>query len=318
MIQLSDSGKKLNVIHIGGGGLFGPIGALFPIGPDLHLTVIEANLEGATWERYKRRAEAQSQQLDITLDIVPACISDRIGKATFHTNVDVRSSSLYSIAASAIGMRRVSGNNVSQLVWKDSCCTVKRVEIDTTTLDALYRIGSIPFPNLLSMDIQGAEYDALVSARDLLGDGSLFCVISEMEFRELYEGQRLFHDIHRLLADEGFVLGGFLSAENWYTGQILDRGFLTVVEAIYLRDYRLVPSFYDLMKLALVSYRFRFCSYMLEIIEYAAKEYPEQWKAFRVDSDIGYNQTLLTMHTWAVEQVKLPFELRTPPPPFKR
>lgn len=318
MIQLSDSGKKLNVIHIGGRGSFGPIGALFPVGSDLHLTIIEANLEGTSWERYRQRAEAQSQQLGIMLDIVPACISDRIGKATFHINIDVRSNSLYPMAVSAINMRRISGNNVDQLMWKDSCLTVRRVEVDTTVLDVLYRAGEVPFPNLLSMDIQGAEYDTLVGAKELLGDGSLFCVITEMEFRELYEGQKLFHHIHQLLVDEGFTLGGFLSARDWYTGRILDRGFLTVVEAIYLRDYNVVSSFYDLMKLALVSYRFRFCSYMLEIIEYAIKEYLRQWEVFRIDPDIGYNQTLLAMHAWAVEQVKLPFELRTPPPPFKR
>ena len=75
-------------------------------------------------------------------------------------------------------------------------------EVDCVRYDALHAQGRVPAPDAIKIDVQGFEYEVL------LGFGALLqgCLGVELEshFYPLYHGQRLLHDVVRLL--DGFGL----------------------------------------------------------------------------------------------------------------
>jgi len=82
-----------------------------------------------------------------------------------------------------------------------------------------------PLPNLVKLDVQGAELDILKAVRaehwcDLLA------VQAEVEFVEFYRGQPLFHDIDAFMRAQGFVLFDLLPARSYRFDRDKSHGFL--------------------------------------------------------------------------------------------
>lgn len=73
-------------------------------------------------------------------------------------------------------------------IVKDSEEEVTVVNLDKYVIDA-----QLPLPDLIKLDIQGYELEALNSAINCLHHAKF--VICEVSFVELYEGQALFHDL---------------------------------------------------------------------------------------------------------------------------
>ena len=284
---MSDSGG-IRAIHIGGRGTMGPVGKMFALGSDFHVTIIEADLSSSQWGTFEKAAADLSSKLGIGVDIVPACISDRKGNTMFNVMADPRASSLYEMAPGAINMRRPSqARSKGTLTWADTCRTVQRVPIETTTLDTLWYEGKVELPNILSMDIQGAEYAALLGARQMLFTPDVLCVILEQEFGELYADQGMFHESHGLLLGHGFRFGGFEYLCEWFDGPMIGRGFLTVVESIYLRERHFVDEFLCRMKLATIAHQFGFLSFMYQIVQAEVDADLNRWENFIAENGYG-------------------------------
>jgi len=81
--------------------------------------------------------------------------------------------------------------------------TVKTVSLDYFT--ATNKIASV---DLLKMDIQGAELDALSGGIKLLK--TCLAVIAEVEFRQIYLGQPLFGDICKFMEEHDFIFFRFV------------------------------------------------------------------------------------------------------------
>lgn len=79
-------------------------------------------------------------------------------------------------------------------------------EIEMSTLDSVLADRRPAAPYLLKIDTQGYEAEVIRGATATLQDTAL--VIVEASFFELYEGQPLFPDLHRQMADLGFFYGG--------------------------------------------------------------------------------------------------------------
>ena len=60
--------------------------------------------------------------------------------------------------------------------------------------------------DILKMDIQGGEYEALKGLHKMLSQRKIDLIYSEVYFVEQYEGQPLFHDISLLLFQYGYQL----------------------------------------------------------------------------------------------------------------
>lgn len=76
---------------------------------------------------------------------------------------------------------------------------VERVDVFCERYDTLHANGVAPKPDVIKLDVQGAEYEALEGFGDLLSE----CIGIELEthFYEIYKGQKLIGDIIELLSN---------------------------------------------------------------------------------------------------------------------
>jgi FkbM family methyltransferase len=132
-------------------------------------------------------------QQDPRLRVFPVAVSDRDGRAQFHvTSNDGESSSLL-----ALGSHRELFPEV----------TVQRtVEVPTRRLDSVLAEHALQPPDMLLIDVQGAEYQVLKSLpADLLAQVRL--IYSEVSTERVYESAGLLSDVEALLAPRFVNLG---------------------------------------------------------------------------------------------------------------
>ena len=196
----------IKIVHIGGRDNIGPADCMLKIEGASEVYLIEAAMEGAARDTYTKSSLGKFKGTT-PFYLVEACISDKEGPAVFNINHDPRSSSLFKMASTAEGYVRLERKKKT-FPWKLVARTEREINLHTTTLDRLVRDKVIPIPNILSMDIQGAEYPSLVGGKSILESDDILAVITEVEFRPLYEGQATFGDINNLLLDyDLFFLG---------------------------------------------------------------------------------------------------------------
>ena len=83
---------------------------------------------------------------------------------------------------------------------------VSTMEVDVWTIEDFCSNNSIDHIDILKMDIQGGELDALKGATGLLKDKKIKLIYSETYFKKQYEDQPLFHDISTYLEEYGYEL----------------------------------------------------------------------------------------------------------------
>jgi FkbM family methyltransferase len=105
---------------------------------------------------------------------------------------------------------------------------VTTLNVETTTIDDFCGERGINRIDILKMDIQGGEWDALRGAASLLKAGSIGLIYSEVYFIEQYEKQPLFHDISKLLHRYGYYLQDLYSP-------IYGNGSLAWGDAVFTR-----------------------------------------------------------------------------------
>ena len=286
----------LRVFHVGGRGDMGPVECLLKLGENLSLSIFEANIKSGdnSWNDYDRLITDYANRYGVKLSVIPQCLSNCVGKKAFHINVMPDCSSLLKMSPEAKNYARMDRGKY-RIIWGEICKPTRTVEIDVTTLDELCDKHVIQLPHFLSMDVQGAEYDILEGASKALRD-DLVGVVSEVEFCEMYEDQKLFMDQYTLLKKHQFSLFDLYNIEYWYSGPILDKGALTVAEALFLRDFRYFiikdkePALLlsNLSKLAIVAYYFDRSSYAFEIMEYIMNNLQHEWNIFTKQSNSKY------------------------------
>ncbi len=103
---------------------------------------------------------------------------------------------------------------------------VSRAAVKVVRLDDFCEANNLPLPDLIKLDIQGYELEALRGASACLRTAK--AVISEVSFIEYYERQCLFHEIVAILAGHGFFLRAF--GVNTPTGMPVDQ-----TDALFMR-----------------------------------------------------------------------------------
>jgi FkbM family methyltransferase len=129
-------------------------------------------------------------QLDARFAVTPqVCIhnlavSDRVGEAEFYVNSAKDTSSLLPSDLEHLPASYQSLNR-----------TRETIRVKTTTIDAFCRENNIPCIDILKMDIQGGELAALRGAAEMLREGRIRLLYSEVFFVPFYQGHPLFGDI---------------------------------------------------------------------------------------------------------------------------
>ena len=126
--------------------------------------------------------------------------SDENGVAQFHVSAipqsqDWRSS--YSDSSSLLAPKK-------HLDLIEHVSFGKVISVETKRLGDLILSGSLPKPNFIHMDVQGAELRVLEGFSEFIWQ--VECIWLEVEAVELYEGQPLVDEVRRFMKEKGFEL----------------------------------------------------------------------------------------------------------------
>lgn len=86
----------------------------------------------------------------------------------------------------------------------------KEIEVEAVRIDSWYQDKI----DLVAMDLQGAELEALKGMGDLLSTTKY--IITEGQYKEIYHGTPLISDIENYLADHGFKLLHSIPTNDWF------------------------------------------------------------------------------------------------------
>jgi FkbM family methyltransferase len=94
-----------------------------------------------------------------------------------------------------------------------------KITVEATRIDTWAKQNGIEKIDLCWMDLQGAEYEALIGMGDMLEN--VQAIYAEVEFQEIYTGQKLFSELKKFLEENGFkLLDLYIAEENWWGNAI--------------------------------------------------------------------------------------------------
>ncbi len=271
------------VFHVGGKGGIGEAINILKIGKDKpnkkELYIFEADLnDDNDLKENKIFIRKLRKRHGINANILNYCLSDRIGESEFYINRDRWSSSLFKIDPRAINYHMESPSGP---LWKSHCMIDEVRKVKITTFDKIYKNDLDIKPDFLSMDAQASEFSIMKGAKTFF-ESNLLGVITEVEFREIYENQPLFADQDTFLRNNGFIFINMATSQHWFIGPGVGKSFLTVGEVVYLKDYIYLVNKYEsdldtlipiIFKLAIISKSLGYTSYSCLIIDYIVKRW---------------------------------------------
>ena len=95
--------------------------------------------------------------------------------------------------------------------------TKESIQVDTKQLDVLFPKETI---DVLKLDLQGGEYNALQGAGNLLKHGRIKCIICEVMFQKSYKNQRNGSELIMYLEQHGFNIFNFCQ-NHYHHGELL-------------------------------------------------------------------------------------------------
>jgi FkbM family methyltransferase len=98
--------------------------------------------------------------------------------------------------------------------------TVGNVIVRQVTLDEVSAGHDVSTIDILKMDAQGAELQALKGASRLLGKSGIKFILAEIQFIRLYDGACLFHELWGFLETHDFYLHGVYDMSHNEHGQL--------------------------------------------------------------------------------------------------
>jgi FkbM family methyltransferase len=225
--------KDIVIYHIGGEGDYGP-----------SMCILERMRDHANLVVFEARSGTEDEQISQTLirggvptTVIHKGIDEFAGVAPFHVNTFPLSSSLLPVSPLAADENPAYPHCHT---WGQNAELDHMITVETVSLDDIVDAGLAPAPDVISIDAQGAELRILRGAKKALA-GAL-CVVSEVEFFEIYDGQGLFDDQMTLLGSAGYRLFNVFNTQYWHPGPAAGAGFLTVGEAAFLRYACAQPS----------------------------------------------------------------------------
>jgi FkbM family methyltransferase len=164
--------------------------------------------------------------------VLPVALSDQPGPATLYLCSAPTNHSLLPVNtafATRYGMEKFSQVGAEQLVTQ----TLDEVLFKELSADAHWG-------EFVKLDTQGTEYEILLGAKQMLRERTVALFV-EVEFCEIYAGQKLFSDVEVLLRGSGFSFFGFHSTHE-RSRKLLDkaryigRERLLHADAVFFKD----------------------------------------------------------------------------------
>lgn len=190
----------INYHHIGGRNGTFPLPLKHgPLLQDFHLVLYDADTNCLD------QMKAAEYNAWGQVSVFPYCIGEKTGTGHFNLNFHPTTNSLYPFNDEYQEYNFVHNPIYGEYAFGDACKHMKSIELELYSLEDVLRITKIPSIDFLSLDVQGAEYDILNGARNLL-EKNCIGVQLEVEFVKLYQSQKTFSDINSLMENLGFEL----------------------------------------------------------------------------------------------------------------
>jgi FkbM family methyltransferase len=123
------------------------------------------------------------------VSVVSAAVGARAERRIFHVNEFSHSSSFLPLHANH---KRAFAHAIK----------TEPVELEIVALDQLIFEGRLELPDLLKLDVQGFELEVLAGAANTLPETRW--IVLETAFTQLYEGERLFAEVHEHMRSVGY------------------------------------------------------------------------------------------------------------------
>lgn len=148
----------------------------------------------------RRKLDDHSQ-----VHVCPVALSDQVGMSElFISNASVMNSLIQPIPSKAWGF----GD------------TPETVMVETQTVDQICADENLDEIQIMKLDVQGGELKVLSGSKQLLSQGNIGLIYTEMLIVPLYEEQPLFHDLHSFLSKYDYSLFNLYSLRESPLGQI--------------------------------------------------------------------------------------------------
>ncbi len=281
--------KELNpldivLFHVGGTGGYGHIDTIIKRFAS-HAVVVCFEANSSEKDELVQEQYAAS---GVRTFLVPKCVGDAPGKQQFYVNKYPESSSLFLPSPQALQehiMCISMSKGCAIHTWGQNCELDHIEDVEAITLDALTGENVLPAPDVLSVDAQGAELRIMRGGERCIAE-SVLCIVSEVEFYEIYQGQGLFSDQMNFLSGHGFRFADLYSKQYWHPAPAAGEGFLTVGEALFFRDLEKYCSrfqdpqsdtlLYKLIKLSAIAYAFGRFSYSAKIVTFLLEKFGDK------------------------------------------
>jgi len=248
--------------------------------------------------------------------VLPYCLGGKRGNAVFNINYDPYTSSLLSLNPKKREWYFYFRKHQHDYILGETFKTIERQKMPVTTLDFVIRDQSIQPPDILSIDVQGTEWDVLRGAKRTL-DRHTVAVIAEVEFHQLYKGQKLFGDVSALLQNQGFQ---FVKFKKYFTEfspyrypiGLRGEGFQGSSDALFFKDIASVKKEKNLKKRTLMFQKLAFIAIVFNQFEFALQCLKEISSELRNEPNELNYQALTRM--FAQETARVP---KVFPPTFK-
>lgn len=178
-------GKCITIFDVGAnrGEMTGSYTSLFP---DANIYAFEPFPESANI--FNTRFSSNKK-----IQLFPFALGCSIDKKTFYVNVNADTNSLLK----PVKMGLSSDKQVSN---------ISTIDVDVTTISDFCSEKNIDSIDILKLDIQGGELDALKGAAYLLKEKRIKLIYTEAYFRPQYSDQPLYFEIAQYLYQFGYVL----------------------------------------------------------------------------------------------------------------
>jgi FkbM family methyltransferase len=138
----------------------------------------------------------------------PICINNYTGITTFHP-IDQEKT----ITTWKDGNPKASSLFLANGTYKNETYFQDSIQIPCMRIDDIQSMFKIPLPDIVWMDLQGAELAALQSMGNNLSHAKI--IHTEVWGQAIYEGQSLFNDLESYMTAHGFISRHEPFLENW-------------------------------------------------------------------------------------------------------
>ena len=142
----------------------------------------------------------------------------------------------------------LTGAKLGKSIYGEQMEMESAIEVYATTLDTWAQKQGIEKIDILKLDLQGGELEALKGSASLLEDGKVSMILCEVILQKCYDDQPRWHNIANLVEGYGYRLLN-LYQPHFHLGSIIQADFIFVRSNMKITDLKFHEAFHQYSRL---------------------------------------------------------------------